>query len=866
LHAGELTLRDVFADCRSRNKGRRILLIADQFEEVFTTVADEAMRTQFIDVLLAGFPDPAAGGVPDICLMLTMRADFYGRALRHRPLADALQNHVENLGPMNREELQEAIVRPAKSAGVAFEPGLVETLLDTVQSQPGGLPLLQFALREMWGRQERKKITRKSYDEIGGVEGALAQRAETVFGGLTKNGADPQMDKAFQQLFTRLVTLGEGQEDTRRVVERAELGDGVWGLAQRLAGEENRLIVTNASSARETAEVVHEALIRHWPKLVDWVNRDRAFYSWLRQIKSNIELWSANPADDGTLLRGGMLAQATDWLARRRDDLSPTELGYIEASIALRRQAEEEREAARQAEINRQKDAHDQARRRQRQAAVAAVFFFALAIAATASGVLAYQAKQEAVRAEEQAVAERNRAQANFALAREAADSLVADIARGLRNVRGMSADAVRRVLETAKGTIERLAAAAPEDQELQRSRARMLDEFGTTYRALGHVDEALKAYRDSLAIRERLAVAEPGNTERPRDLSISYNNLGFLWRTQGNLEQALKSYRDAHSIRERLAAGDPSNMQWQRDLSLIGNNIGDALMLQGKVDEAAKVFRDSLAIRERLVAADPGNKQYQRDLSVMYNNLGDVRRDQGKLDEALKFYRDSLLIRERLAAADPSNTQWQRDVSGSGDNIGAVLVTQGRLDEALKVFREGHAIRMRLAVADSSNTEWQRDLSESYSKIGGVLEQQGEIDEALRAYRDSLTISGRLAAANRSNAQWQSDFQDRIEKVGSIAYRFVLARDFTQALEVADQAISLAPNKTWLYGKRAHALMLLGRPDEARSLYLQYRGKESKPGKSWETDILEGFSELRAKGLVHPLMDEIAAKFAAHG
>ena len=198
-------------------------------------------------MLLAGFPDPAAGSVPDICLILTMRADFYGRALRHRPLADALQNHVENLGPMNREELQAAIVRPAENAGVAFEPGMVETLLDIVESKPGGLPLLQFALREMWGRQERKTITRKSYDEIGGVEGALAQRAETVFAGLTRNGADAAMDKAFQRLFTRLVTLGEGQEDTRRVVERAELGDEVWGLAQRLAGEENRLVVTNAS-------------------------------------------------------------------------------------------------------------------------------------------------------------------------------------------------------------------------------------------------------------------------------------------------------------------------------------------------------------------------------------------------------------------------------------------------------------------------------------------------------------------------------------------------------------------------------------------------------------------------------------------
>ena len=116
LQSRDLTLRDVFSECRSRSKGSRILLIADQFEEAFTLIADDIARHHFVDVLLAGFPDPAAGIKPNICLMLTLRADFYGRALLHRPLADALHNDVENLGPMNREELRSAIIRPAENA------------------------------------------------------------------------------------------------------------------------------------------------------------------------------------------------------------------------------------------------------------------------------------------------------------------------------------------------------------------------------------------------------------------------------------------------------------------------------------------------------------------------------------------------------------------------------------------------------------------------------------------------------------------------------------------------------------------------------------------------------------------------------
>jgi hypothetical protein len=375
LWSGELTLRDVFADCGSRNQGSRLLLIADQFEEVFTLIADEILRDHFIDVLLAGFPDPAPGGGPDNFLFLTLRADFYGRALAYRPLADVLQGHVENLGPMKREEMRQAIERPAQNANVSFEPGLVDTLLGDVESKPGSLPLLQFALREMWGQQEKRKITRKSYDAIGGVQGALARRAEAIFAAMTDNGANERMASHFQRLFTRLVTPGEGQEDTRRIAERRELGNKEWSLAQRLASEANRLVVTSASSPlRETAEMTHEALIRNWPRLNEWINRDRAFISWQRQIRLNIDLWLADPSDDGPLLRGGMLARAEDWLASRGDDLSADERRYVEASLALRRQENAERAAARHAEIARQQELVTIAAERRRRAIGVRVF------------------------------------------------------------------------------------------------------------------------------------------------------------------------------------------------------------------------------------------------------------------------------------------------------------------------------------------------------------------------------------------------------------------------------------------------------------------------------------------------------------
>jgi hypothetical protein len=335
LESAAVSLPNALGGSRARDPGKRILLIADQFEEVFTLVADEARRRRFIDMLLAGFPEVPSAQLPDVCLILTLRADFYGKALRHRTLADALQGHLENLGPMTREELREAIVRPA--GAVAFEGGLVETLLDEVEMRPGSLPLLQFAMREMWGRQERRRITRASYDAIGGVEGALARRAQAIFEELTAKGEDSGQVMLFQRLFTRLVTLGEGAEDTRRVVDRRELSAEAWGLAQRLAGEDNRLVVASAAATgHETVEVAHEALIRHWPTLAEWINRDRAFQSWLRQLTPRIEEWRNHPEDDGMLLRGGALAAAEDWVQRRREEISDEEQAYIAASVALR--------------------------------------------------------------------------------------------------------------------------------------------------------------------------------------------------------------------------------------------------------------------------------------------------------------------------------------------------------------------------------------------------------------------------------------------------------------------------------------------------------------------------------------------------
>ena len=329
--------------------------------------------------------------------------------------------------------------------------------------------------------------------------------------------------------------------------------------------------------------------------------------------------------------------------------------------------------------------------------------------------------------------------------------------------------DARLIVLNSTERAFEQLLRTDPGNAGWQRGLSVSYDRIGDVLVAQGNLPEALKSFRDGLAIRDRLARADPGNAGWQRDLSVSYEKVGDVLVAQGNLPEALKSFRDGLAIAERLAHADPGNAGWQRDLSVSYDQVGDVLVAQGNLAEALKAYRDGLAIAERLARADPGNAGWQRDLSVSYDRVGDVLVAQGNLAEALKSFRDGLAIRDRLARADPGNAGWQRDLSVSHDRVGDVLVAQGNLAEALKSYRDQLAIADRLARADPGNAGWQRDLSVSYDKVGDVLVAQGNLAEALKSYHDGLAIRDRLARADPGNAGWQRGLSVSHDRIGDV-------------------------------------------------------------------------------------------------
>ncbi|GAA3774645.1 helix-turn-helix domain-containing protein [Streptomyces phyllanthi] len=299
------------------------VLVVDQFEEVFTLCRDQAERTQFIDRLLAARTDPGSR----LRVVIAVRADFYGRCAEHRALADALSEASLLVGPMTRAELREAVIRPAQSAGLIVERDLTAHLVDEVDGEPGGLPLLSHALRETWLRRRGRALTMAAYEAAGGVRGAIAKTAEDVYATLS-----PEQAALARQLLLRLITPGEGSQDTRRPVDRTELDFAPAG--------EVALVLERLTRARlltlddDTVDLAHEALITSWPRLRTWIEETRERLRTHRRLTEAARAWDDLGRDPGALYRGTRLATADEHLADQ--PLTPLEEAFLTASRTTR--------------------------------------------------------------------------------------------------------------------------------------------------------------------------------------------------------------------------------------------------------------------------------------------------------------------------------------------------------------------------------------------------------------------------------------------------------------------------------------------------------------------------------------------------
>ncbi|GAA5064437.1 WD40 repeat protein/transcriptional regulator with XRE-family HTH domain [Thermocatellispora tengchongensis] len=309
--------------------GQGLVLVVDQFEEVFTVFADEERRAAFIAALLGAASDGAV-------VVAGLRADFYAHVLRRPDLVRAVQEGPLAVGPLSGEELRQVIVEPARKARIDVEDGLVELLVrEAARAHDAGvLPLLSHALYATWLHGQGRRLTVAGYREVGGIEGAIAASAGDVYDEL-----DDRQRELARRLFLHLVHVAPDTADTRRRVTRAELlaaesGDGEREMEDVLGRfVAQRLITVDG----DTVEITHEALLWAWPLLRGWIDAGRVGLLVGRRVLADAEAWRADHRDPDALYRGARLLAAQEWAQAHGAGVPPTVREFLQAGAAQAR-------------------------------------------------------------------------------------------------------------------------------------------------------------------------------------------------------------------------------------------------------------------------------------------------------------------------------------------------------------------------------------------------------------------------------------------------------------------------------------------------------------------------------------------------
>ncbi|MGD8856849.1 MAG: protein kinase, partial [Chloroflexota bacterium] len=530
----------------------QLLLIIDQFEELFTLVEDEERRDFFVDSLLQAIAAPRS----PLRVIITLRADFYDRPLQYETLGRLIKANTELVLPLTTEELTWSIREPARRVGVGLEKGLSEAIIGDVTDQPGALPLLQYALTELFERRQDGQLARAAYAEIGGVLGALGRRAEEIYGGLDAAGQE-----AARQLFLRLVTLGEGSEDTRRRVRRAEL-EALQTSEVSESAEVSAGVIDLFGAARlltfdhdpitrgPTVEVAHEALLREWARLRRWLDNSRDDVRRQRLLARAAAEWQASDEDDSYLLHGSRLAQFEGWVAESNLALTETEQRFLANSVDARQHRQREEEARLQRELEtaqklaeteraRAEEQFESARTLRRRAALLAGALVVAAVLAIAAVFFARQSNQ------------------NAAVAQENADLATTRETEALAEAEQRATAQAQTELERARADEQRDAALAAEEQ------ANLQANIAATAEAEAVQEREAAEFQAALATSRELAAASVTSLDNDPELSILLAMQALSVQHTVEAEEALHRAVQRSRVRQVLDSGGEIPTGW---------------------------------------------------------------------------------------------------------------------------------------------------------------------------------------------------------------------------------------------------------------------------------------------------------------
>jgi len=786
----------------------KLVLVVDQMEEMFSleSITHEE-RIKFIEAL------DALSRSGRVWIIATLRSDFYPRTSELESLVALKEGTGQyDLLTPTPAEIGQMIRQPAQAAGLYFEEDsttnekLDDVLRDAAAKNPSALPLLEFTLEELYKqRTDNGLLTYQAYKKLGGVEGALAQRAEEVLAGL-----DLKVKQAMDVELHSLISIGV--DDADRISRKYAQLELVTATPETKAFVEAfvnaRLFTTDlAADGKAVVSIAHEALLQHWPRLQDWVEKNRedlriharvniASRRWENENKSREFLWSA----------AKQVSEAEELLKNKKIELTQSEKAFVRASIAKRRRIWWIKRA------------------------IAAVL---VVLTIVASGA-AYLAQQE-----------RDRAKTEAQTAEQVSDFLV-----GLFEVSDPSealGDTItaREILDKGAERIEKELADQPEVQ------ATLMNTMGEVYMNLALYDQAFSLLENALNTRKQIF----GN--KHEDVAKSMNNLGELMITKGDYPSADTLLREALLIRNKLFGNEhPDVVESLNTLAVLLYSMGDYA-------KAESMFREILAINRKLL----GNEHL--DVASTANNLAVLLRINGNYAKAEPLYREALEINRKLLgnehpevaanlhnlalllkvmgdyeAAEPlyfEALEIKRkilgnehpDVALSMMNLAMLQQSKGEYAKADTLYREALAMQIRLFGNEHPS------VSQSLNNLANLQKDKGDYKKAESLYREALKINYKILGSEHPDVATNlNNLAVLLKKMGDYKAAEPM---FSKALEIR---LKTLPEGYWVTNQTrselGNCLTNLKKFQEAEShLFESYIQLKEKLGKGDEFTLM---------------------------
>jgi eukaryotic-like serine/threonine-protein kinase len=702
------------------------VLVVDALEGLFANpLFGERERAAFVlmlDVL-------ARSG--HVAVIATCRNDFYPRVVGLPALIELKQGSgLYDLRPVTRGEIAQMIRRPAQAAALTFERNaeteemLDDAICDAAGRNPEALPLLQYTLQELYVRRSDGGVLGfAAYHAIGGLEGALGMRAEAIF-----QQMDVEARASLPWLLQHMVALRSDDDSVtgRRVAWSRLPSEAHRRLVQGLV--DARLLVSELMFGEPVVSVAHEALLRHWPRVVEWVNDNRAALQVRARLSAIALRWEREARRRDLLLpRGRLLDEARPLLDNPAVSLTDHEQAFIRTS-----------------------DRH--ARLGQKLRVLAVSLIASLGVLAILAAAVAIHARQDA---------ERRRAGAEGLV-----DFMLGDLSERLKPLGRID------LLDSVSTEALRYLADAPEtvDRDASLHQAKALMQIGDIRLSRADREQALSAFSQAMAVLKRLHKDHPGDADVLAELGKANYWMGQIYFRKHDMEATGRAWEGYRQAAEERAVIEPANPDAWIELSYAYNNVGTVAAAAGKTDDAIADFRRSIELKRKVLAQQPTNDTVTAELADSLSWVGSSLEHSGKLAEAAEYYKQEFDTLTHARIADPTAALWQVRESYADIHIAHLALLRGDVATASVHYDAAQKILLDVVQKQPDNRTWQHNLAELKIEIGGLQIATGQPIQAKAILTDAIAEMESLLAKDASVAAWHGHL--------ALGYRYLALAD----------------------------------------------------------------------------------------